>query len=141
MAKKYTKRVEINRSAVAAVRLVLADGMFAIGQQILANTHPPDDPPYGQGLVEGGGAVVWVDGKKVAGTTIGGRQVAKPRAVRLPKPGIVLVVGYGFPGRFVHNGTIHNVPNPFLARSVFGMVGQMGGIMAGFCRPRLAALR
>ena len=143
----YTKRVVINRSKVAAVRLVLADGLFQVGRHILNAADPPDATPFGVGLVNSGGVIAFVDGKKVADTTTipddatGSRQIQKPRAVKLPRPGIIAIVGFGFPGRFVHNGSIHNRPNPFLARGRDKIVPIAGSLMAILCRPRLARLR
>ena len=110
-----TSRVVLNRQAVAKIRLGLADGLFDIAQEIVATAQPPDAPPYGRGLLEGGGALAWVDGKKVAGTTIGGKQIKKPRAVKLPKPSIVAIAGFGFPGRFAEFGTVRHRAQPFLA--------------------------
>jgi hypothetical protein len=143
----YTKRVVINRSVVDKVRLILADGVFEIGQHILDVADPPDLTPFGAGLVNAGGVIAFVDGKKVADSTTipegstGPRQIQKPRAAKLPRPGIAAIVGYGFPGRFVHNGSIHNRANPFLARARDQIVPMAGGLMQEFCRPRLARLR
>ena len=107
---KQTSRVILNRAKVEKLRLGIADAIFGVALEVLDNTHPPDAPPYGKGLIEGGGAVAFVDKKKVNGTTIGGRQIKKPRSLKLGtgEDGIVAIVGYGFPGRLVHNGSIHN---------------------------------
>lgn len=114
---KQSSRVILNRSKVQEMRLGIADALFGVALKVLDNTHPPDAPPYGKGLIEGGGALAFVDKRKVNGTTIGGKQIKKPRSLRMEPVSIVAVVGYGFPGRLVHNGSIHNRANPFLRRS------------------------
>ena len=127
---KQTSRVILNRAKVEKLRLGIADAIFGVALEVLDNTHPPDAPPYGKGLIEGGGAVAFVDKKKVNGTTIGGRQIKKPRSLKLGtgEDGIVAIVGYGFPGRLVHNGSIHNKANPFLRRSVLEILPEAKGI-------------
>jgi hypothetical protein len=127
---KQTSRVILNRSKIDTLRLGIADALFGVALEVLDNTHPPDAPPYGKGLVEGGGAVAWVDKRKVNGTTIGGRQIKKPRSLKLDVGvnGIVAIVGYGFPGRLVHNGSIHNRANPFLRRSGLEVLPEAKGI-------------
>lgn len=118
---KRTTRVELNRTKVGELRVGIADANFGVALKVLDAARPPDQTPYGVGLVEGGGALAWVDKKKVNGTTIGGRQIKKPRALKLGtgEEGIVAIVGYGFPALFVHNGTIHAHANPFLQRAAF----------------------
>lgn len=127
---KVTSRVVLNRSKVDTLRLGIADAIFGVALEVLDTTRPPDAPPYGKGLVEGGGALAFVDKRKVNGTTIGGRQIKKPRALKLDigENGIVAIVGYGFPGRLVHNGSIHNRANPFLRRSGLEVLPAAKGI-------------
>lgn len=116
-----TARVVLNRRAANEIDLGLADGLFDLGVAIhqRAKQEVPDAPPAGRGLIEGGGVIAYVGTKKTAGTTIGGRAIAKPRAFRTRSGIVSILVGFGFPGRLVHNGSIHNTPNPFLARSAF----------------------
>jgi hypothetical protein len=138
---RYTSRVVINRAKVEAIRLAVADGMFEVGRAVIDGADVPDATPLGFGLIQGGGVIAYVDGKKVNGTTIGGKQIKKPRAVKLGGTGILVIAGFGFPGRMVHNGSIHNTPNPFLARSMFATAPTAGAIMARVVCPRLAAIR
>jgi hypothetical protein len=112
-----TSRVVINRKAVDGVTLAVADGAFAVAKAHNKATHPPDAPPYGQGLVQGGGALVFVDGKKVDGTTIGGRQIKKPRQLNTKDHTVVAVSGWGFPGRLVQFGTTDTPAQPFFKMS------------------------
>lgn len=107
-------RVVMNREAVAAVRLGTADALFSLCKDILYDTHPPDAPPYGEGLPLNGGAIVWVDGRKVAGVGLYSTP-RKPRAARLLRPGITAVVGFGFPARFNERGTLRQPARPFFA--------------------------
>lgn len=126
----HTKRVTLNRAKVDELRIGIADALFGVTLEILDTAVPPDRTPYGRGLIEGGGAVAWVDRKKVNGTTIGGKQIRKPRHLKLDTGqfGIVSIVGYGFPGRFVHNGTQHSRANPFLQRAALEVLPEAKGI-------------
>lgn len=117
-----TSRVELNRAAMAEVDLALADGLFDLAKKIIAAARPPDAPPFGKGLVEGGGALSWVGKKKVDGTTIGGRQIAKPRALRLTEGQVTAIAGFGFPARFVELGTIDTPAEPFFTPAVAEVV-------------------
>jgi hypothetical protein len=106
--KKTSVRVETNRAALDAAWLAVADGLLAVGEAIVDEAHPPDAPPYGQGLVNRGAAGVWVNGKKVGG------EAAKPRGIRVKQYPIVGVAGFGFPARFQEMGTVHQPARPFL---------------------------
>lgn len=123
-------KMRLNREALDKVVVAAADGMFAFAQVVVDGAQPPDSPPAGKGLTEGRGAAAWVDGKKVAGTTIGGRAVKKPRGLRTPKGQIVVIGGFGFPAHLVHNGSIHNRPNPFLARSLAEHIGEAESVIS-----------
>lgn len=140
---KRTSKVVLNRAKVDELRLGIADSLFAVAVRILDNTEVPDAAPFGEGLVQGGAALVWVDKQKVDGTTVGGRQVKKPRALRLAKgtDGIQAIVGFGFPGRFVHNGTEHSRPNPFLQRSVLEILPDAKGIAGNRLKRWLKGMR
>lgn len=115
---KVTSRVELNRKAFSEISLGAADGLFALAVAIVEGAHPGDAPPYGQGLVEGGGAVAWVGKKKVNGTTIGGKQITKPRELKLKEGEATAIAGFGFPARFHEIGTVDTDPHPFLTPSV-----------------------
>lgn len=131
MARGFTKRVVLHRQAVDQVTLAMADGMFAVGKAIIENARPPDLPPLGKGLLEGGGVLAYVDGKKVNGWSQGGKQPKPPRAARVSKGrGAVVIVGWGFPARLVELGSIHNTPNPFFTPSVDETLPRAQSIMA-----------
>lgn len=115
---KATSRVVLNRQAFGELTLATADGLFALAVEIVEEARPPDAPPFGQGLVQGGGALAWAGKKKVAGTTIGGRQIKKPRALRLQADEATAIAGFGFPARFVELGTIDTPAEPFLTPAV-----------------------
>jgi hypothetical protein len=106
--KKTSTRVVTNRAALDAAWLAVADGLLAVGQAIVDEAHPPDAPPYGQGLVNRGAAGVWVNGKKVGG------EAAKPRGIRVREYAMVGVAGFDFPARFQELGTAHQPARPFL---------------------------
>jgi hypothetical protein len=133
-------RVELNRAALAQVDLALADGVFDIARAIVrvAESRAPDaDTGFypkkwgggprllGEGLVDRGGAGVWVNGRKTHGTTSAeGRPVKKPRALRVKSMGanIVGVAGFGFPAAFEELGTLHAPAQPFLTPAVAEVV-------------------
>lgn len=118
-------KVVVNRKAFADWQLGVADGLFEAGKAALEATIVPDAPPYGQGLVEGGGVLSWLDGKKVGGTTIGGKAIAKPRGLKTGRGEAVTIVGFGFPGRFVELGTVDTGAEPFLTPGVMSALGNV----------------
>jgi hypothetical protein len=118
-----TSRVVLNRKAFAEIDLAIADGLFAVALRVLDVVRVPDAPPYGQGLVQGGGAVAFLGGKKVNGTTIGGKQIKKPYGLKTGSTEAVAAVGFGFPARFVELGTVDTQAEPFLTPAVMGVVG------------------
>lgn len=111
---KQTSRTVLNRKAFDEIDLALADALFEFAVEVVEAAHPPDAPPFGQGLLEGGGAIAWAGTKKVNGTTIGGRQIVKPRALKLDPRKVTAIAGWGFPARFVERGTIDTPAEPFL---------------------------
>lgn len=133
-------RVELNRAALAQVDLALADGVFDIARAIVrvAESRAPDASTgnypkkwgggprrLGEGLVDRGGAGVWVNGRKTHGTSsIEGRPVKKPRALRVKSAGasIVGVAGFGFPAAFDELGTLNAPAQPFLTPAVAEVV-------------------
>lgn len=136
---KRTSRVVLNRKAIDGIYLAAADGAFAVAKAHNVATHPPDAPPYGQGLVQGGGALVFVNGKKVDGTTIGGRQIKKPRQLNVKDYPVVAMSGWGFPGRFVQFGTVDTPAQPFFLMST--IEGRAKGIFRQAAAYRIARLR
>lgn len=135
MARKVGARTVLNRKCLNAITGGFADGMAALGAAIIADTTPPDAEPFGKGLVTTGDWGVWAGTRKVAGTA------SKPRAVRLSKTGITLVVGYGFPGRFQELGTIHQPARPFFTPSVVEEIPQTEDHLRGPVRRALAGVR
>lgn len=115
---KRTARVELNRAAFDTLDVAHSDALFAVAVKVIETARPPDAPPYGKGLVQGGGALGFVGKKKVNGTTIGGRQIRKPRSLRLKGDEVAAIAGWGFPGRFVELGTVDTHADPFLTRAV-----------------------
>lgn len=104
--RKMSKSVRINREALTALGLGIADGLIAVGQRALELSAPnvPDAPPEGAGLIKSGSYVVYINKKKVGGTAT---------LRRTDKSGIVLYAGYGFPARFNELGTVHQAARPF----------------------------
>jgi len=128
-----TSRVELNRAAVGEVFAAMGYGLLALADAMLANTHPHDHEPFGQGLVRAGGTAVWVNGKKTGG------KASKPRELRLQNPGAAAIVGYGFPGRFEELGTVDTPAHPFLTPGVMGLAPDAEVYISPAMRRRLAA--
>ena len=143
-------RVVYNRNVADQLRLGLADGLYAIVEAIVRRARPPSDvgtetagefveeqvenrPP----LIHNGGALAWIDGKKIAGFGLDGRQPTKPRGVKLPQPGIVAVGGFGFPGHFAERGTIHEAARPFLTPAMVEVLPEAEQYLRPAVRARL----
>ena len=136
-----TKRVELNRAAFEELDVAQADGLFALAVRVVRMAKPPDAPPYGQGLVEGGGALGFLGKKKIDGTLIGGRQIRKPRSLRLTSHEAVAVAGFGFPAHFVELGTVDTAANPFLTRALAVVEPEADVVISDAIRKRLAGQR
>lgn len=137
MLQKTTHRVVLNRAAIEQAILAEADGLFAVAVKVIEAARPPDAPPYGKGLVEGGGALAFVGRKKVAGTTIGGRQIKKPRQLKLRDGEVTAIAGWGFPARFVELGTLNTHAEPFLTPAALQVVGDAHVIVSEAVKRRL----
>lgn len=134
----YTKRVTLNRSVLNEVVLAVADGMFAVGKAVIESTHPPDAPPFTEGLVKNGGVLAYVNGKKVAGFGLDGKEPKPPRAVHISRQqGVVVIVGWGPPTRFNEMGTIHQPPRPFFTPAADSTLPRAAAIMRPVVRPKL----
>ena len=138
---KRTSRVVLNRKAVDGITLAAADGAFAVAKAVLEVAVVPDAEPYGVGLIQGGGAIVYANGKKVDGTTIGGRQIPKPRKVNVKDYPVVAIAGYGFPARLVHFGTVRMRGQPFLVRAAAIVASRADSIFRQAAAYRIARLR
>ena len=121
MARK--KAVVINREALHSLDLGIAEGLEALARMALAETRPPDAAPFGVGLIEGGGTISYVDGKKV-----GGDADKKPRGMKVRGQGVAVGVGFGFPARFVETGTVRQPARPFLSPAVVDVTGDRGAV-------------
>lgn len=120
--------MELNRSRLDEVHAAFAEGTFDIARAIVrvAENDAPDRTPYGEGLVNRGGAAVWVNGRKTHEMTTGGDgKVNKPRAFRVrsaPRT-VAGVAGFGFPALFQEFGTVHHRAQPFFTPAVAEVVG------------------
>jgi hypothetical protein len=129
-------RVVLNRAALEAVDLAVADGLLEQAQRIVEAARPPSDvgqtPDVTHGhprpaLIDTGGAAVWAGKKKVGGAKTLGKEVSKPRAVRLDVGIITAIGGFGFPGRFQEMGTVHQPARPFLTPKFLAMAPDVAG--------------
>lgn len=129
-----SSRVVLNRSRLNDIDRGLADGVLGIAAAIAtrADARAPDATPFGVGLVQHGGAAVWVRGKKVAEMTTGATgAVAKPRDLRVTNQEHVIVgaVGFDFPARFNEIGTVHQPARPFVTPAAIEVVGSEAEII------------
>jgi hypothetical protein len=141
MARAYKSRVVLNRKAFTEIELAQADALFEVAKEVLAVFHPWDAPPHGQGLPEGEGAIAYYGRKKVGATQIGGRDVAKPRQLRLADGESKVAVGIGFPGRFLELGTVDIAADPRLTEAVNRVVPGAEVIISDTIKRRLAGMR
>lgn len=139
MSNRAKARVVLNRSAFEQIELANTDGLMAVAQEVIDNARPPDAPPYGQGLLQGGGWLAFLGNKKIGGQMQDGRNVSKPRSLRVRD--MVAIAGWGFPGRFVELGTVDTHAEPFLTRSVMEVEPRADVVLSQRIRARLAGLR
>lgn len=133
-------KVTINRANANALALAIHDGLVAFAKTVIAGAHPPDRTPYGEGLVDRGGVIGYVDGKKVSDTTINGEAIKKPRGVSTPKGAVVVIAGWGFPARFQEFGTVRQPARPFLTPVKEQVTPRGADIAATVIRPAVKAL-
>lgn len=108
-------RVVLNRSALNALGLAVAQGMEDFARLVVTDADPPDATPYGEGLVTEGGWLAYHGSKKIGGGSRTGKQPKKPRGWSVRgNDSIEAVAGFGFPGRFQEMGTVHHGAQPFL---------------------------
>lgn len=122
MARKTQVRVVVNRKALTAMEAGLVDTLEVLGERFVQTVHPPDATPFGEGLVTTPDWGVWANGRKVAGTA------PKPRAERMRKGLIALLMGEGFPGRFQETGTVKQAPNPHVTPAALGVIDDLEGV-------------
>lgn len=137
MAVRGQARVVLNREAVSAIDLAMARGFESLAFQVLRAVHVPDAAPFGEGLVEGGAFITYVDGKRIGGDP----DAKKPRAFLVRGKGVGVAVGFGFPGRFQELGTVHQPPRPFLTPAVLDVVGDEGAVVGALRSAFASALQ
>jgi HK97 gp10 family phage protein len=138
-------KVVLNRSRLDQVTLAVADGLFAVGKQIIDTARPADSPyepfPTGEGLPLQGGVLAYVNGKKVAGYGLDGRQPRAPRAARVSRGrGVEVIVGWGFPARFNEFGTVKMAAQPFFTPAELAVLPQTNAILAEVTGPKLKGI-
>ena len=132
-------RVVINRKALDAVTLIFADGVLAFGKAAIRDTHPPDAPPHGQGLVRHGGTIVYYKGKKIGHWSSDGTNVKKPRSLGVSGQEVVGAVGFPPPARWDELGTVNQAAKPFFYPSMMGRtVPRAASILKQAMKYRLA---
>jgi hypothetical protein len=132
------KKVVLYRETVDALVLGYADGQQEVGERIIERVDPgvPDREPYGRGLVQSGAAVTYLKGQKVAG------RGTAPRGAQLKRATVMTVVGYGFPGRFLEEGTIYISPGQLgLTQGAMAEVNGAGAVVAPAFARGLAMVR
>lgn len=130
------RRIVLNRAAFDEITLAVADGAFELTKSIVNGADVPDATPLGLGLIQGGGALAYVGSKRVGVfSKYGATTVNKPRAAKLDK-GITVIGGYGFPGRFVEEGTVHMGAEPFLTPKVMATLPDTEGFVKAACIKR-----
>jgi len=106
MARLVVTRVVINKATLEAARLGVADGLLDMAEAIITAAHPPDEPPFGQGLTKRRGTSASVDGRRVGGDS--------EMPASAPEASVVVVGGFDRPGRFNELGTARQPARPFL---------------------------
>jgi len=134
MARKNNRMV-LNRAALDAITLGLADGLLALADAVVAATKVPDAPVLGAGLIEAGGTVAYVAGKKVGGTA------TKPKAMKVKTMGVAVAGGFPFPARFAELGTVNQPARPFLTPALMATVSDAAPFIKAKVADRLRGVR
>ena len=132
---RRNNRLVLNRAALDAITLGLADGLLALADAVIAATKVPDAPVLGAGLIEAGGTVAYVLGKKVGGAA------AKPTAMKGRKMGVAVAGGFPFPARFAELGTVNQPARPFLTPALLATVPDAAPFIKAKVAERLRAVR
>ena len=138
-------KVVMNRAALDAAVLGMADALLVVGENVLADAiiGAPSDPArtHGVHLSETGALGVWAAGKKIGGNMVGKPRVTKVienreipgtyRSVRrvapTPQDQAVLFVGFAaWWAHFAELGTIREVARPFLIPALNRNLGTLG---------------
>jgi len=121
-------RVEMARGRMAEHDRGMVKGLEFLALEVLMRTKPPDAPAYGEGLVDEGCIISYLDGKRV-----GGDADKKPKSLRAGK-GALVAVGFPFPARFQEMGTVNQPPRPFLTPVVMEVVGDAATVIDALAR-------
>lgn len=130
-------KVVMNRLGFEAIRVGWAEGSHAAGLAALEAMRPnvPDAPPLGRGLVRTGRVATFIDGRLVAGAVPGG---VRHYLGNGGGSGVVTVIGWGFPSRFLVLGTIYITPRDwFTPGMIDGVVSAGGPLLVGAMKGRL----
>jgi hypothetical protein len=127
------RRIVLNRAAFAAITLAVADGAFEMAKAVIEGADVPDAAPYAEGLVQGGAVVAFVGKKRVGVWSKTGAPVKKPRAAKLTD-GVTVIGGYGFPGRFLEEGTVHMPAQPFLTPELMATIPDARDYIRAACK-------
>lgn len=120
-------KVVMNRSALDALQLGMADGLLEIGERIIAQAkaNAPRDPETAAArgvpmMADTGHAVVYALGKKVGGDE---GNTGKPRGMKTSRNRVDLGVWFSAPiSHFVELGTVKMVARPFLTPAFNGNI-------------------
>lgn len=134
MARK-NNRLVLNRAALDAITLGMADGLLALADAVIAAAKVPDAPVLGAGLIEAGGTVAYVAGKKVGGSA------TKPKALKVRTLGVAVAGGFPFPARFAEIGTVNQPARPFLTPALIATVPDAAPFIGVATTKRLAAVK
>lgn len=141
MARGPSAKVVINRAALDEVHLALAEGVEEVARTVVETADPPDETPFGAGLVRHGGWAVYDGTKKVGGGSLDGSQPKKPRAFKPLPNAITGIAGFDFPARFQELGTVHQPARPFFMPAAVRVKGIAAEIMREIVGPRLGGRR
>jgi hypothetical protein len=115
-------RVELDLRAFGLLRSEAARGILAVAQEVIARTDVWDQSPYGEGLIDKGAAVAFVDGDRIGG------QADLPGGES--SDGIVAYAGFPFPARFNEIGTVNQPARPRITPAADSAIGDAEGIIA-----------
>lgn len=116
--------VTINQTGVAELERQLADGMFAVVEEVLARSHPPRRTGK---LADSGHAAVFLHGRVVRGDA--------PSRVEGIDDDIVGFAYYSDPiAHLIERGTVNMTARPFLGPAAMSVEPEVGQIMAGHMR-------
>jgi hypothetical protein len=118
--------IVMNQAALDAAGLGIADGLFALGTQIIADasSRAPKDAAEAAKrgvpmMADTGHCAVWAMGKLVAGDSSLAASSQKPRGLKVPADQMVLVMWFSSPlAHFAEHGTVKEAPRPFFLPAV-----------------------